>query len=89
MITLPITTERLSLRLFTEGDFDDLHALFSDPDVVRYLIWDVLDVDGIWQRLVDRLARTSLEHEGDILSLVIEDRCDRRVRRRGDHPVRE
>lgn len=34
---LPLTTARLSLRLFTPGDADDLHAYQSLPSVARYL----------------------------------------------------
>ena len=32
-----LTTERLGLRLFTADDLDFLAALYSDPDVARYL----------------------------------------------------
>jgi ribosomal-protein-alanine N-acetyltransferase len=35
----PIETARLSLRPFTSGDIDALHALWMDPNVRRYL-WD-------------------------------------------------
>lgn len=34
---LPLTTSRLSLRLFTPGDADDLYAYQSLPSVARYL----------------------------------------------------
>jgi RimJ/RimL family protein N-acetyltransferase len=34
---LPLTTARLSLRLFTPGDADDLYAYQSLPSVARYL----------------------------------------------------
>ncbi len=32
-----IETARLVLRQFMPGDLEDLHAIFSDPDVTRYL----------------------------------------------------
>ncbi len=35
----PIRTERLLLRAFTQGDFDDVHAYATDDDVVRYMDW--------------------------------------------------
>ena len=35
----PIATDRLSLRAFTLDDVDVLHAVWTDPDVRRYL-WD-------------------------------------------------
>jgi hypothetical protein len=34
-ITLPVRTARLTLRDFTPGDFDAIHAYASDPDVTR------------------------------------------------------
>ncbi len=34
---LPLTTSRLTLRLFTPGDADDLYAYQSLPRVARYL----------------------------------------------------
>jgi len=36
---LPIRTERLLLRDFQPGDFDDVHAYGSDPEVARYMEW--------------------------------------------------
>ena len=35
----PIRTERLLLRGFTQGDFDDVHAYATDDEVVRYMDW--------------------------------------------------
>jgi RimJ/RimL family protein N-acetyltransferase len=35
----PFRTERLILRDFHEGDFEDIHAYAIDPDVVRYMDW--------------------------------------------------
>lgn len=37
---LPLTTARLSLRLFTPGDADDLYAYQGLPSVARYLYRD-------------------------------------------------
>lgn len=34
---MELTTERLVLREWTEGDFADVHAYATDPDVVRYV----------------------------------------------------
>eukprot|EP00435_Cladocopium_sp_Y103_P078311 s1_g2050.t1 len=39
MLSLPIQTERLSLREFTWADIDAMHAYASREDVVRYLTW--------------------------------------------------
>ncbi len=35
----PIRTERLLLREFTQGDFDDVHAYATEDAVVRYMDW--------------------------------------------------
>ena len=35
----PIRTERLLLRAFTQGDFDDVHAYAADPLVARFMDW--------------------------------------------------
>jgi RimJ/RimL family protein N-acetyltransferase len=35
----PITTERLLIRSFTEGDTDNLHRRRDDPEVARYQNW--------------------------------------------------
>jgi len=37
----PIETERLLLRPYRESDLDDLYAIRSRPEVVRYLYGDV------------------------------------------------
>jgi RimJ/RimL family protein N-acetyltransferase len=39
----PIQTARLTLRPFSAGDFDDLYAYQSRPEVARYLHWDARD----------------------------------------------
>jgi len=36
-LDFPLLTERLVIRPLTLDDLDRHHALFSDPDVVRYL----------------------------------------------------
>jgi len=36
-MTLPIDTDRLTLRVFTAGDAPGLHALFADPHAMRYV----------------------------------------------------
>ena len=36
---LPLETPRLILREPREGDFDDIQAYASDPEVVRYMNW--------------------------------------------------
>jgi RimJ/RimL family protein N-acetyltransferase len=68
----PIRTERLALRPFTEGDFADLHALTGDPDVVRYLYWDVHDEEMTRASLKNRIAQDALTAEGQWLVLAMD-----------------
>jgi RimJ/RimL family protein N-acetyltransferase len=49
----PLRTERLLLREFTQGDFDDVHAYAIDPDVVRYMDWGPNTLDDT-QAALDR-----------------------------------
>ena len=36
---MPLETERLLIRDFTETDFDAVYAYGSDPEVVRYMVF--------------------------------------------------
>ena len=65
----PIATERLLLRPFAPDDLDGLVAIHADPDVVRYLYWDVRDRDELRVVLEDKAARSLLAKEGDALNL--------------------
>jgi RimJ/RimL family protein N-acetyltransferase len=68
-LDLPITTARLTLRPFTDGDADDLYAYQSIPEVARYLYWDARDRAASAVSLADKAARTRLAAEGDSLVL--------------------
>src|SRR5215472_3425321 len=55
METLPrISTERLSLRPFTIVDIDPLHAIWTQPDMRRFL-WDDIVISR--DRAADEVAR--------------------------------
>lgn len=69
--TLPIRTDRLTLRAYQADDLDDLHATHSDPDVVRHLFWDVRDRAGTAEALERKRAETVLREEGDELSIAV------------------
>jgi RimJ/RimL family protein N-acetyltransferase len=61
----PITTERLVLRPFEEGDLDWLVTLHRDPDVIRYVPWE----PRTREELLPKLERTALAEEGDALNI--------------------
>jgi RimJ/RimL family protein N-acetyltransferase len=65
----PIATERLDLRPFEPGDLDAFVAIHGDPEVVRYLYFDVRDRDELRGVLGEKEQRTALEKEGDGLNL--------------------
>lgn len=75
----PIETERLLLRSFREGDLDDLHAIRSRPEVVRYLYGEVRTREEVEVMLAERIAATSLWEDDDMLVLAVERRDDSRV----------
>jgi RimJ/RimL family protein N-acetyltransferase len=70
-ITSAIATDRLLLRPFTANDLDDLYAIQSGPEVVRYLRWDVRSRDEVRAVLQRKAEQTHLTEEGDLLSLAI------------------
>lgn len=68
----PIETERLRLRPYGPADLDDLLAMHSREDVVRYLYWKVRDRDEVATMLERRMTMTALGKEGDALILAVE-----------------
>jgi RimJ/RimL family protein N-acetyltransferase len=67
----PIETSRLTLRPFSPGDFDDLYAYQSRPDVTRYLYWDARDNVQVREALVRQCDETTLGDEGDWLTFAV------------------
>ncbi|HEU4355993.1 MAG TPA: GNAT family protein [Actinomycetota bacterium] len=67
--TGPIRTERLVLRAFEPRDFDAVHAMRSDPEVVRYLSWDLHTEDESRRALEQRIGFRSIHREADVLAL--------------------
>jgi RimJ/RimL family protein N-acetyltransferase len=67
----PIQTERLLLRPFEPGDFDAVFAIESRADVVRYLYEEPRTPAEAREVLERRIARTSLNDEGDTLSVAV------------------
>ncbi|HEX6510428.1 MAG TPA: GNAT family protein [Chloroflexota bacterium] len=70
-IESPIVTDRLVLRPFTLADLDDLYAIQSLPDVVKYLYWDVRSRSEVRAILEVKIKQTRLAAEGDALCLAI------------------
>jgi RimJ/RimL family protein N-acetyltransferase len=64
----PVETNRLTLRPFVEGDLDAVHAMRSDPGVVRYLYGEVQSRDETRTSLEQKIAAPAWGQEGDWLS---------------------
>jgi RimJ/RimL family protein N-acetyltransferase len=68
---LPIRTERLLLRLYTEDDLDDMYDIQSRPEVARYLYWGPRDQDQARESLGKKIVSSTLRAEGDDLTLAV------------------
>jgi RimJ/RimL family protein N-acetyltransferase len=62
-VGLYLETDRLRLRRFAAGDLDDVHALHSDPAVMRYLGAPATRAE-VRDRTLPRWARLYRDHPG-------------------------
>lgn len=70
-LSLPVVTERLTLRRFTPDDLDALHAYQSLPDVARHLFRAPLTRDECARSLTRRAAGTAWAEDGDDLVVAV------------------
>lgn len=68
----PIHTTRLLLRPFQDADLNDIFEYHSSPEVVRYMYWEVRDLEQTRVALEKKKAQTSLNAEGDAICLAVE-----------------
>ncbi len=78
-VPLPIATERLLLRAHRSDDLDDLVAVHSDRDVVRFVPWPVRDRAATEETLRVKLDQAGLHEPGQWLVLAVEHRETGRV----------
>jgi len=71
----PLETARLTLRPFVEGDFEAMHAMRSNPDVVRYLYEDPFTPEQTRHLLTRKMAVPRWEKEGDWFSVAAVERA--------------
>ena len=69
--TLPIETDRLTLRRYVETDYDDLLKLQSNPDVTRYLLYDVRTPEQVKEALAGRMADVAMDRDGQALTAAV------------------
>ena len=68
----PLHTERLQLRLHLPGDHVWLQALYSCPEVARYLLDVPWTSEDTGKNLTHRIAKTGLGSSSGALALVVE-----------------
>lgn len=66
-----IHTDRLTLRHFTDDDFDALHSWQSREDVTRYLLYSARSADEVRAALKLRTASTSIRFNDDTLAFLV------------------
>lgn len=71
--TYPIRTPRLALRPFTRDDLDAVHTYVSDPEVVRYLYWELTTDRVAARKMLDgKIGNWTLTDAGQTLVLAVE-----------------
>jgi RimJ/RimL family protein N-acetyltransferase len=70
-LAYPVTTERLIIRPLTGDDLARHHAMFSNPDVVRFLYEEPLNLQGAEEHL-SRRCKVDLPQDGEWLNLGVE-----------------
>jgi RimJ/RimL family protein N-acetyltransferase len=70
----PLETTRLTLRPFTSEDFDALHAMQSDEEVVRYLYGEAKSPAETRELLDRKIAGSAWAAEGDWLGAAVVER---------------
>ena len=68
----PLRTERITLRLFTADDVDDVHAYQSDEEVVRYMLYTPRTRETAAENLAKHALANTLEKDGDYLQLALD-----------------
>ncbi|GAA1705821.1 GNAT family protein [Kribbella yunnanensis] len=69
--TLPIETDRLTLRRYVESDYDDLLKLQSNPDVARFLLYDAKTPEQVKESLAGRLADVPMDGPDQALTVAV------------------
>lgn len=69
--SLPIETDRLTLRRYRDTDYDDLLKLQSNPDVTRFLLYEPKTPEQVKESLADRLADVPMDTDGQALTVAV------------------
>ncbi len=66
----PLETERLELRPYNDGDLENLHALYSSPDVARWLYYEPSTLEQSREKLARKVAGCELSEEHGLSAAV-------------------
>ena len=69
--SLPIETDRLTLRRYLETDYDDLLKLQSSAEVARFLLHDARTPEQVREALAGRLADVPMDTDGQALTVAV------------------
>ena len=70
-VTLPIATDRLTLRTHEVSDTTQLHKIYSQPEVARYLLDEPWSKQDASRNVSERLSKTDLDKDQGALALVV------------------
>jgi len=70
--TEPIRTGRVTLRLITPADLEDVHAYQSLEEVARYQMFEPRTREEVAEKLATWSTATTLENDGDYLQLAVD-----------------
>lgn len=73
----PLVGDRVTLDALRPDDLDDLHAMQSNPDVCRFLLYEARSREQVAEALARDAAATRLEKPGDYLQPAIRERGGR------------
>ena len=66
----PLETERLVLRPYNDGDLENLHAVYSLPDVARWLYHEASTLEQSREKLARKVAGCELSEEHGLSAAV-------------------
>ncbi|WP_405071075.1 GNAT family N-acetyltransferase [Kribbella sp. NBC_01510] len=69
--SLPIETDRLTLRRYLATDYDDLLRLQSSPDVTRFLLYSPKTPEQVKESLAGRLTDVPMDTDGQALTVAV------------------
>ena len=59
----PLETERLVLRPYTDGDLENLHSIYSLPEVARWLYYGPTTLEESRQKLARKIGGSELTED--------------------------